>query len=132
MPRVKKFSRNLSAARRVMISRKIRCGWSIDVWTIRKRVAYCPMESNTVLLYQANDAEESFAIRLENDPPESWRFQKGFGKHFQQVWSVELQGDLRPNFSLVDWEAVLDRILEAYHLSDPLLTNFTWPHLQAV
>ena len=90
------------------------------------------MEVATIELYQALDAADSYAIKLREDASNGWRSQRGFGASYQKAWSVEIQSERNPaDFRLVDWDAVLDRIIEAQSLSDPLLTNFQWPVLQA-
>lgn len=88
------------------------------------------MEVCTAHLYQAEDTEGSFALALPNDPPERWRAQSGFGRRFRKVWSIEFQSEAMPESRLVNWEAVLERALEAYSLSDPVITNFQWPQLE--
>lgn len=89
------------------------------------------MEVLSIELYKAADAEDSFAIRLATDPPDQRRAETGFGKHFEKVWSLEVQSDDRPSLPLVNWDAVLERAIEAFNLSDPVITNFDWPSLQA-
>lgn len=89
------------------------------------------MEVATIELYQANDAAESFAIKLKEDAKGAWRAQRGFGQNHEKVWTVELQSQNNPrDWQLVEWDAVLDRVVEASTLSDPVLTNFEWPVLQ--
>ena len=90
------------------------------------------MEACKVLLSQAQDAEGSYALRLESDPPECWRAQSGFGKQFDPAWALELQSDSLPEIRLIDWELVLVRAVEAYHLSDPVITNFHWPQHELI
>lgn len=85
------------------------------------------MESCNVLLYQATDAEDSFALRLSTDPSRHWRAQHGFGKEYEQIWDVEFQSKSLPPFHLIQWDSVLQRAIEAYNLSDPVITNFAWP-----
>jgi hypothetical protein len=85
------------------------------------------MNASTVHLHEAADAEDSFALSLEGDSRRTWRAEKGYGQKFQQVWSVELQSRATPKLSRVDWPAVLDRVIEAYQLSDPVIADFEWP-----
>jgi hypothetical protein len=40
---------------------------------------------------------------------------------------VELQSQGTPKLSQGEWETVLERVLEAYSLNDPVITNFEWP-----
>ena len=88
------------------------------------------MESCNVLLFQATDATDSYALKFPSDPADQWRAQSGFGKEFQQVWAIELQSDSLPDFQRVNWDAVLERSIEAFNLSDPVITNFEWPQVQ--
>lgn len=88
------------------------------------------MESNIIHLHKAIDAEDSYAICLNDDPRETWRAERGFGQRFEKVWSVELQSKAKPRVPAVNWEAVLDRAIQACSLSDPVVSNFTWPHHQ--
>jgi hypothetical protein len=88
------------------------------------------MESVTVHLHKAADAEDSYAICLEGDGEAAWRAQRGYGGNFERVWSVEFQSARAPAFQWVDWEAVLGRVIEAWDLNDPLITDFTWPRQQ--
>ncbi|MGV3772701.1 MAG: hypothetical protein ACO1QB_07350 [Verrucomicrobiales bacterium] len=88
------------------------------------------MEVATIQLFQANDATDAYAIKLKGDGAATWRAQRGFGQTYDQVWSLELQSDGHPDWQNVDWDTVLDRVLEAYTLSDPVVTNFQWPALE--
>ena len=91
------------------------------------------METRTIHLYQAADAEDSFALAVEGDNPGSWRAARGFGQRFEKVWSVELQSKESPNISdilFTDWDAVLERAIEAYDLNDPVIVDFDWPRQQ--
>lgn len=88
------------------------------------------MEGCTVLLYQAADAENSFAIRLQQDPPDAWRAQKGFGTKFENPWNIEFQGKNAPELVKINWDAVLERAVEARNLSDPVITNYEWPRFE--
>ena len=83
-------------------------------------------------MYEATDAEDAHAVCVEGDPSDTWRVRKGFGQKFKKVWSVELQSKTAPAAMEVDWDAVLERAIEAYDLSDPVLTNFEWPRKQPV
>ena len=85
--------------------------------------------TKTIHLFQAQDAQEGYAIRLAEDPPEGWRWRRGYGSEFTPVWTVELESEAAPSADQVDWEAVLDRALEAYQLSDPIIYNYRWPVL---
>jgi hypothetical protein len=88
------------------------------------------MEARTVHLYQAGDAEDSFALSLEGDNPGVWRAVRGFGQKFQRVWSVELQSNQPADILFTDWDGVLERVIEAYDLNDPVITDFEWPRQQ--
>lgn len=88
------------------------------------------MESCTIHLYQATDAEGSFALRLPSDPPDRWRAQTGFGRTFQKIWSIDFQSASTPDQRLINWETVLERAVEAFNLSDPVITNFDWPQVE--
>jgi hypothetical protein len=88
------------------------------------------MEATIVHLHKATDAEDAYALCVAGDKRESWRAERGFGQNFEKVWSVELQSDRRPNQLEVDWDAVLDRAIEAFNLSDPVIANFQWPTQQ--
>jgi hypothetical protein len=83
------------------------------------------METVTIQLYKARDAEEAYAIRRPE--PENWLARSGFGSQFEPVWTVEFQGSF--SSEPVDWQSVMDRAIEAYRLSDPIVTNFQWPGL---
>jgi hypothetical protein len=85
------------------------------------------MQTATVHLYEAADAQDSFALKLEGDQAFTWRAAKGYGRKYQQAWTVELQSERIPELNRVDWDAVLDRVIEAYSLSDPLIANYSWP-----
>jgi len=85
------------------------------------------METMLVHLYQASDAEDCFALAIEGEPEETWRAVRGFGQKFQKVWSVELQSSEAPDFLRTEWDTVLERVIEAYDLNDPLITDFHWP-----
>lgn len=87
------------------------------------------MVVTTLHLHEAKDAEGSFALKMDDD--DSWRATRGFGQDFQKVWSLEVQSLVAPNPLEVDWEQMLERAIEAYEMSDPLLANFEWPDLQA-
>ena len=78
-------------------------------------------------LYQAKDAEDSYAITIGQKGPPSWRAERGLGNQFEKAWTVELQSDHLPDLDKVDWEAVLERVIEAYDLNDPVVTDFQWP-----
>lgn len=88
------------------------------------------MVATTLHLFQAMDAEQSFALKIDGDA-DTWRATQGFGQDFREVWTIEVQSAVAPNPLEVDWDQILDRAIEAYEMSDPVLTNFEWPHLQA-
>ena len=83
------------------------------------------MSKPNVQLYKARDADDGYGIRLQAEQP--WLSRSGFGSHFEPVWTVEVESELPPHRETVNWEAVLDRVVEAYRLSDPILTGFQWP-----
>jgi len=85
------------------------------------------MESITVHLYKAGDSEEAYALSIADQPETPWKAERGYGSSFQKVWSVELQAKKIPDFRQVDWDAVLERVIEAYDLNDPVITDFSWP-----
>jgi hypothetical protein len=89
------------------------------------------MESINIQLHKANDAEDGYALRTDQDAEERWRAKRGYGSEFQIVWSVELQSQELPNLDQVDWDAVLERTIEAHDLNDPVITDFQWPLRQA-
>ena len=86
------------------------------------------MTSIALTIFKSRDADQSYAIALEDDPPETWRARSGFGQEFERIWAVDLQSETSPEVQTVDWETVLERAIEAYHLSDPVITNFEWPN----
>lgn len=81
----------------------------------------------TVFLYQAADADDSYAISLPGDARAKWRAEKGFGQKFKQVWTIEFQTAEPPSLNAIDWDQVLNRAIEAYTMNDPIITNYTWP-----
>ena len=83
------------------------------------------MEKVSLQLYRARDADEGFGLRFPRE--DKWLARSGFGSDFQPVWTVEIQSVQRVDPKRVDWESVLDRAIEAYRLSDPVITNFEWP-----
>ena len=85
------------------------------------------MDSTNILLLKASDAEDSYALAAEGDGQGVWRAQRGYGSVFENVWTVELQSEGRPELRQVDWDAVLERAVEAYDLNDPVIANFEWP-----
>jgi hypothetical protein len=85
------------------------------------------MESIIAHLHKASDGEDSYALCLEGDDGQTWRAERGYGGTFQKVWSVEIQSAQAPLLARVDWDAVLERIIEAYDLNDPVITDFEWP-----
>lgn len=76
----------------------------------------------SIELHRARDAEESYAIRLAGE--QSWRSRIGFGSQFEKVWNVEFQPAMEVDLELLDWDPVLDRAIEAFRMSDPIVTNF--------
>ena len=84
------------------------------------------MESVNVHLHEAKDAEDSYALSV-NGEAGRWRAERGYGSAFDEVWTVELQSDDRPELQDIDWDAVLERVIEAYDLNDPVITDFAWP-----
>jgi len=83
------------------------------------------MHSTTVHLHEGD--ADSWAINLAGDLAESHRAHKGFSDGFKMVWSLEIQSADQPDYSKVDWDAVLERAIYAYDMNDPLLTEFEWP-----
>lgn len=81
-------------------------------------------------LFRSRDGEDSYAIALENRE-ENFLARRGFGQDFEKVWSLELQSLVTPETLMVDWDTVLERAIEAYQLSDPVITNFDWPTVTA-
>jgi hypothetical protein len=89
------------------------------------------MESTLIDLHRASDAEETYAICFATDPQKAWLTERGYGQKFEKIWSVELQSEHKPETLKVDWDSVMDRVIEAYRLSDPWIGNFSWPLLQS-
>ena len=87
------------------------------------------MEKVTLQLFKARDAERSYAVRYPH--AERWLARSGFGSKLESVWDLEIQSEVPLDRDGVDWEAVLDRAIEAYRLSDPVVTNFEWPRQPA-
>lgn len=86
------------------------------------------MESINLHLLKARDATDAYALAAEGDAEGSpWKAERGYGSAFDQVWSVELQSRALPDLRQVDWDAVLDRVIEAHDLNDPVITEFEWP-----
>jgi hypothetical protein len=83
------------------------------------------MEKVNLQLFKAADAEEAYAIRFPKE--QKWLARSGFGSQLEPVWSLELQSETGVQLETVDWDVVLERAVEAYRLSDPVLTNFEWP-----
>ena len=80
-------------------------------------------------LHRALDAEDCFALSVEGEPP-GWRAVRGFGQNFQKVWTIELQSESAPDLFQTDWDAVLERVIQAYDLNAPVITDFHWPKQQ--
>lgn len=89
------------------------------------------MEAATIELFQATDATDAYGIKLPGDAASHWKAQRGFGQDYKPIWTVEAQSNEKPDWDKVDWDAVLDRVVEASTLSDPVLANFDWPVLSA-
>ena len=85
------------------------------------------MNTRIVHLHRGKDAEDAWAINLVGDKSGVWRAERGFGNNFEQVWSLELQSESEPDFQSVDWDALLERAINAYDLRDPIMTDFNWP-----
>lgn len=85
------------------------------------------MELSAVHLFKARDAEDSYAICLDGDTSGVWRAERGYGSDYEKIWTVELQSEHRPDLEQIDWDAVLERAVEANDLSDAVITNFEWP-----
>jgi hypothetical protein len=83
------------------------------------------MENVAVQLFKARDAEEAYAIRFPRE--ERWLARSGFGSQLEPVWTLEIQSVEVIDLKSVDWNQILERAIEAYRLSDPVLTNFDWP-----
>src|SRR4051812_30630920 len=90
-----------------------------------ERMHIAIMQSTIVHLHEGDG--DSWAINLTGDLAETHRTQKGFGSKFKKVWSLELQSLELPDYSLVDWDAVLERAIYAYDMNDPLISNYEWP-----
>ena len=90
---------------------------------------YCRVK-RTLHLYKAAEAEAAYALKMDEDPGGNWRAKRGYGSNFVKLWSLDVEGDPVPSLEKIDWEAILDRAIEAYQLSDPVLANFHWPVLQ--
>jgi hypothetical protein len=90
------------------------------------------MDSKSIHLHKAKDAEDSWAINLVGDHSGVWRAQKGFGQNFEKVWSLELQSPQAPDLAQTDWDVLLDRAIEAYDMNDPIIAKFQWPIRQLV
>ena len=83
------------------------------------------MRKVNLQLHKARDAEESYALKFPAE--EKWLARSGFGSELDSVWSLEVQTEDDFARDKVNWEAVLDRAIEAYRLSDPVVTNFQCP-----
>jgi hypothetical protein len=81
----------------------------------------------TIELFEAKDGDQSYAIRLKDDPGKAWRFTRGYGADYQKVWTVELESSHVPEPDLIEWESVLERALEAWQMNDPFISNYEWP-----
>ena len=96
-------------------------------WQFVGNAPYWAMESIQVHLHAATDAEDSYALSVGSETVRKWRAERGYGSTFQQVWSVELQSKAVPDLGQVDWRAVLERVIEARDMNDPVIANFDWP-----
>jgi hypothetical protein len=88
------------------------------------------MKTVTLHLYKAQDGLDAYAISRPGSDRTvhgAWLAQKGFGSDFEKVWTVELQSKEEPQPGRVDWENVLERAIEACHLSDPVIADYEWP-----
>lgn len=86
------------------------------------------MESINLHLLNAKDATDSYVLAAEGDaegPP--WKAERGYGSALDKAWSVELKSRVLPDLRQVDWDVVLDRMIEAYDLNDPEIAGFEWP-----
>jgi hypothetical protein len=84
------------------------------------------MESVNVHLHKATDAEAAYALSLD-DVTKPWRAERGYGSTWDKIWTVELQSNRIPDLETVDWDAVLERVIEACDLNDPVIADFEWP-----
>ena len=83
------------------------------------------MEKVALQLFKARDAEEAYAIRFPRE--ERWLARSGFGSQLEPVWALEIQSEEAIDLKSVNWDQMLERAIEAYRLSDPVLTSFDWP-----
>ena len=81
------------------------------------------MNSLSIDLFQARDAEDSHAVALSDDAEGELRKQSGFGAEFEKVWTVEFQTPDAVDGASIDWDLVLERAIEAYQMSDPVITG---------
>ena len=89
------------------------------------------MEHVKVDLLKASDASDSHAIKLQ-DGSGGVLAQTGYGQDFERVWTVEFEARYSPDILHVDWDAVLQRVIEAHAMSDPVITGFRWPQQEKV
>ena len=73
----------------------------------------------------------SSRVMLNMSKEQKWLARSGFGSQLEPVWSLELESAAPPGLETVDWDVVLERAIEAYRLSDPIVTNFDWPRVPA-
>jgi len=85
------------------------------------------MEKVSLQLYKATDAEEAYAIRFPRE--QKWLARSGFGSQLEPVWSLDLESETPVEQGSIDWDSVLQRAIEAYRLSDPVVTGFEWPRI---
>jgi hypothetical protein len=92
---------------------------------LKRNVAgYSRMNAISVELFRARDSEDSFAIRKPGE--QGWRAMIGFGSDFEKVWKLEFEGTSDVNEESLSWEALLGRAIEAYNMSDPVVTDMKW------
>ena len=84
------------------------------------------MNAVILQLFQATDADNSYALRVSGET--GFRTARGFGQDFQEIWMVEVQSESEPDLTNVNWEHLLDRVVEAHEMCDPVLSNFDWAH----
>jgi hypothetical protein len=83
------------------------------------------VHSTELELFAAADADDSYALRVAGE--KAWRARTGFGSGLEHVWTVEVESSIEPELAEVDWDAVLERAIEAFEMSDPVISNFDWP-----
>lgn len=91
------------------------------------RARYSGMRITTIHLFQGTDAEEAFAIRFAEDPDKHFRAERGFTNDFEYVWTVDFETDDKPDRWETNWDQVLNRVVEAYSMRDPVIYGYHWP-----